>query len=140
MYELAGEEMARNPHAWSTELADVLDRYGGGNRRVAIDRASPDAVHELERHDIDLFNARQLMENARSVKSPDEIVSIKAAIVTCENAMRVMQEALEPGISEQELGRSFMQRTSSGEGSGSRLACSTPVLEPTRGFRKPVHG
>ena len=103
MYELAGEEMERNLQAWSAELADVVDRYGGGNRRVAIDRASPDAVHALEHHDIELFNAGQLMENARSVKSPQEILSMKAAIVTCENAMRVMQEALEPGMSEQEL-------------------------------------
>ncbi len=48
MYELSGVEMDRNLRRWSVELASVVAENGGGSRRVAIDRASPDTIHALE--------------------------------------------------------------------------------------------
>ncbi len=43
------------------------------------------------------------MELARAIKSADEIEAMRCALATCEAAMRVMQEHVRPGISEQEL-------------------------------------
>ena len=103
MFELAGDQMSRNLGVWSAEIANLVDTHGGGNRRIAIDRASPDAMHALESHDLELFNGGEVMEIARSIKSVEEIQTMRAAIVTCQNAIRVMHESMEPGMSEQAL-------------------------------------
>lgn len=103
MYELAGDERPRNLAVWSAEIAELVDRHGGGNRRIAIDRASPDAMQALEARDLELFNGGEVMEIARSIKSPEEIQTMRAAVVTCENSMRIMQDVMQPGMSEQEL-------------------------------------
>lgn len=103
MHELAGDERPRNLAQWSGELAELVARHGGGNRRIAIDRASPDAIHALEARGLELFNGGEVMEIARSIKSADEIQAMRAAIVTCENTMRIMHESMQPGMSEQEL-------------------------------------
>ena len=103
MHELAGDERPRNLAQWSSELAAHVAEHGSGNRRVAIDRASPDAIHALESHHIELFNGGEVMEIARSIKSADEIQAMRAAMVTSDNVLRILQESMRPGMSEQEL-------------------------------------
>jgi len=103
MYELSGIEMDRNLRRWSAELAALVAEHGGGNRRVAIDRASPDAIHALEGRGLELRNGGEVMEVARSVKSAGEIALMRAAIAVTDRSLDAMRSALEPGITELEL-------------------------------------
>ena len=103
MYELSGIEMDRNLRRWSAELAALVAEHGGGNRRIAIDRASPDAIHALENHGLELRNGGEVMEVARSIKSPEEITLMRAAIVGTDHSLDAMRKALDPGITELEL-------------------------------------
>ncbi len=103
MYQFAGEETDRNVRRWSDEMADMVDRYGNGNRRLAIDRANPLAVLALDRLGVEVGNGEEVMEHARAVKSTDEIVAMRCAIHACETAMDKMYEALEPGMTENQV-------------------------------------
>ncbi|HSF84369.1 MAG TPA: Xaa-Pro peptidase family protein [Acidimicrobiia bacterium] len=103
MYQFAGAETERNLARWAAEIADIVDTYGGGNRRLAIDRANPVAILALDRLGIDVRNGEEVMELARAVKSADEIVAMRCAIHACETAMDKMYEALAPGMTENEV-------------------------------------
>ena len=81
----------------------MIDRYGGGNRRLAIDRANPLAILAMERRGIDVMNGEEVMENARGIKSADEIQAMRCAIHSCEIAMEAMYRAMEPGMTENEV-------------------------------------
>ncbi|KAG1650293.1 Dimethlysulfonioproprionate lyase DddP [Nymphon striatum] len=45
----------------------------------------------------------ELMEKARSIKSPDEILAMKCAVHACEKAVEEMHEITKPGLSENEI-------------------------------------
>ena len=103
MYQFAGMETDRNVARWSAELADLVEQYGNGNKRLALDRANPVAIQALDRVGIDVRNGEELMELARSAKSTDELQAMRCAIAACQNAMDRMYAAMEPGMTENEV-------------------------------------
>jgi Xaa-Pro aminopeptidase len=72
------------------------------------------------------------MELARAIKSADEIKAMRCALATCESAMRVMQEHLRPGITEQALWAHLHAENVSrgGEWIETRLLASGPRTNP----------
>jgi len=102
-YYLAGEHARDRATRWAAEIADVLRGCGGGSRRLAIDRINPEGVDALMRHGIHIASGEEVMEHARTVKSPDELQAMRRAIAACEAAMGIMESALRPGMSENDL-------------------------------------
>jgi Xaa-Pro aminopeptidase len=72
------------------------------------------------------------MESARLIKSPDEILAMRRAIVACEAAMGKMEQALKPGISENELWAELHRGNIArgGEWIETRLLSSGPRTNP----------
>ena len=66
------EEMARR---WAAEIADLVSQHGGGNRRIGVDRINPEGVVALGRHGLSVVNAEGVLELARAIKSPGEVVA-----------------------------------------------------------------
>ena len=132
MYELSGIEMERFLRRWSSELADVVAEHGSGNRRVAIDRAGPDAIHALDQHGLELRNGGEVMEVARSVKSPEEVTLMRAALVATERSLDTMRTSLEPGMTEVELWAILHSENirRGGEWIENRFLCSGPRTNP----------
>ncbi len=64
---------------WADEVADVVRAYGGGNSRLAVDRINPERVAALSALDIEVVPG-ELMEHARTIKSPDELSAVCRAI------------------------------------------------------------
>lgn len=117
---------------WAAELADLVARYGGGNRRLAIDRCNPEGTWALQRQGIDVRNGEEVMELARAIKCDEEIKAMRCAIAAGEDAIRVMQNKLEPGITEQRLW-SYLHAENiarGGEWLESRLLSSGPRTNP----------
>ncbi len=132
MYELSGIEIEHRLRRWAAELAALVGEHGSGNRRVAIDRASPDAIHALDRRGLQLRNGGEVMEVARSVKSPDEVTLMRAALVAAERSLEAMRAALEPGMTELDLWAILHSENirRGGEWIENRFLCSGPRTNP----------
>jgi Xaa-Pro aminopeptidase len=96
----AGARLQEFAARWAAEIADLLLQHGGGNRRLALDHTHHYAVAALERHGVEIFDAQQLLEQARLLKSAEELQCMRAAIGVCQQAMQRMHEEAEPGMTE----------------------------------------
>ncbi len=99
----AGWRQEEKVKAWAAEMADLVAQYGGGNRRLAIDKCDPPGLFALEDLGITWADGQEVMEEARLIKSDLEIQAMTHAIAVAEIGMAAMREALRPGISENEL-------------------------------------
>lgn len=102
-YFESGPRSAELSQKWADELADLVKAFGGGNHRIALDKCRREGVAALERHGITIHDGEEIMELARAIKCHDEIKAMRRAIAACEAAMREMEEALVPGITEWDL-------------------------------------
>jgi Xaa-Pro aminopeptidase len=102
-YYEAGEHGPERARRWAAEIADLLAGCGGGNRRLAVDRINPDGVTALGELGISVHSGEEVMEHARAVKCPDELKAMRRAIAACEASMGVMERALKPGMTENDL-------------------------------------
>ncbi len=99
----AGPRSQEKSKVWAAELAELVRAHGGGNMRVAMDHCDPFGVAALGEHGVTIHDGQEVLEHARAVKSDDEIALMSVAIGVCEVGMARMREALEPGMSENEL-------------------------------------
>ncbi|MBX3577005.1 MAG: aminopeptidase P family protein [Rhizobiaceae bacterium] len=132
MYLYGGELTEARVRRWAAGIADLVMAHGGGNTRLAVDHLNPEGVSELARLGISVHNGEAVMEHARLIKSPDEILAMHRSIVACEAAMGEMQEALQPGISENELWAELHRGNIArgGEWIETRLLSSGPRTNP----------
>jgi Xaa-Pro aminopeptidase len=102
-YFAAGNRIAERLNAWADEIADVVNKHGGGNRRLAVDKMEPLGVDALRRRGLTIVEGQELTERARSIKSPEELELIRWTIRVCEAGMARMYECSLPGRSENEI-------------------------------------
>jgi Xaa-Pro aminopeptidase len=102
-YYEAGQHSWERARLWAAEIADLIDRHGGGNRRLAVDKINPHGVEALAELGVSVSSGEEVMEHARTVKCPDELKAMRRAVGACEAAMRVMEAALRPGMTENDL-------------------------------------
>ena len=102
-YFLAGDRTPEKTAIWAKEIADIVARHGGGNRRLAVDRCEPWGASLLERAGLALLDAQPLMESARLVKSPEEIKCLRLAMDVCDIAIDRIRASVAPGITENQL-------------------------------------
>ncbi len=99
----AGPKLAERARTWAAELADLVARHGGGNRRLAADHCDPAGAAALGDLGVELHDGQEVMEQARAIKSAEELACMREAIAVCETGMARMREALEPGLTENAL-------------------------------------
>jgi Xaa-Pro dipeptidase len=128
----SGPRVAEHAKSWAAEIADLVQAHGGGNRRLAVDRADREGIAALEALGLSLHAGQEVMELARAIKSPDEIRAMRCALAACETAMRVMQSHLRPGLTEQGLWAHLHAETirRGGEWIETRLLSSGPRTNP----------
>jgi Xaa-Pro dipeptidase len=117
---------------WAAEIADLVAQHGGGNKRVAIDRCGPLGAPALARHGISIHDGFEVMEVAREIKSPGEIMLMRHAIDVCEQGLEAMRQALRPGITENALWAKLHEKNIAlgGEWIETRLLSSGPRTNP----------
>ncbi len=132
MYLYGGERADARVRRWAAGIADLVKAHGGGNGRLAVDHLDPEGVAELARLGISVHGGEAVMEQARLIKSPDEVLAMRRAIVACEAAMGEMRTALRPGISENELWAELHRGNivRGGEWIETRLLASGPRTNP----------
>ncbi len=132
IYFLAGPRTEEKAHLWADEIESLLRQYGGNNRRLAVDRCDPLGTLRLLQHGVQLFDVQEAAEQARMVKSPEEIACMQSAMEVADLAITRMREALRPGITENQLW-SLLHETNiahGGEWIECRLLSSGPRTNP----------
>ncbi len=103
-YFNSGARVAEHAGRWAAEIAELVRAHGGGNRRLAVDKADRAGIAALEAEQgLRLHDGQEVMEQARALKSADEIKAMRCTLAACEAAIAVMRAELRPGITEQEL-------------------------------------
>ncbi len=102
-YFIAGPRLEEKAGIWAEEVAGLVERHGGGNRRLAVDRCNPAGATRLLSRGIALFDGQEVAEQARMVKLPEEVACLRHAMAVCDLAVDRMRAALEPGITENQL-------------------------------------
>lgn len=132
IYFLAGPRCAEKAALWASEIADMVKRHGGGNARLAIDRCEPLGAFRLAELGVGIGDGQEVMEQARLIKSPEEIAAIRLSMDVCDIAISRMREALQPGITENQLWSILNEVNTAhdGEWIECRLLASGPRTNP----------
>ena len=86
----------------------------------------------LNNYNYNLFNAQKILETARSIKSEDELLCMKASLETAEKGITLMHKKLEAGMTEEELWSYFYKTNieNGGEWIETRLLTSGSRTNP----------
>jgi Xaa-Pro dipeptidase len=87
---------------WINEIKDLSKNYFK-SKKIAIDVLNGPAVAALNKEGIEVVDAKLILEQARVIKSPDELICMKAAIEVAEKGVSKMRSDLKPGMTEDEL-------------------------------------
>ncbi len=108
----AGLDLTDQGRHLAQEIQSFLEETGLSSSypKIACDRLNPSAAAALMQAGFELVDAETLVEQARIIKSPDEIELMRYSIAVAEEGMRAMETALVPGMTENEL-LSYLHRT-----------------------------
>ncbi len=129
----AGDEIAARERSWAAEMADLItELVGDRNVTVGIERMNAGVALALADQGLRLTDAQQPIERARAIKSPGEIACIRASLAMAERAVAAMEEAIRPGLTENELWSILHQRViaENGDYCETRLLNSGPRTNP----------
>ena len=99
---LAYFDTAHDPDAWDRWAWEVRQSMRGGTR-LAVDAIGHREADSLRRRGVEIFDGFEVCEQARLIKSSDEIRAMRCAIATAEVGIAEMCRHLQPGVTEQEL-------------------------------------
>ena len=102
-YFETGDRTAAAAHEFVAVILDLMARFGGKNKRLAVDRIEHVGYAALRANDVDVLEGQVLTEHARSVKNANELNAMRCAIHACERAVDEMRDAMRPGVSENEM-------------------------------------
>jgi Xaa-Pro aminopeptidase len=102
-----GERSPVTAAAFAAEIADVLRQLGLDGEPLGVDRLDTYGFLALQQAGMTLAPAQLAMEEARSIKSVDEITLIRRSVAVCDAAVTHMHEVLRPGMTENEAWATF---------------------------------
>ena len=116
----------------SQEIRDLIAEHGGGNMRLGVDKVMLHGLRALEAQGFEVFPGEELTEHARAIKGPDEIKAMRCASHACEASVKEMQDAVQVGMSEDEIWAELHRANIArgGEWIETRLLASGPRTNP----------
>lgn len=102
-YFETGNKTTEHAAHFASEIRSVLAQHAGVNTRLAVDKIEIAGLRELDRLNIEIFDGQEVMELARAVKNEDEINAMRCSIASTEIAMKSMQDATIPGVTENDI-------------------------------------
>ena len=97
-----GDQSEAQLKKWINEVKDLSNSYFK-SKKIAIDVLNGPAVTALDKEGIKVFDAKLILEQARVIKSSEEIKCMRSAIDVAEMGIVKMREQLKPGMTENEL-------------------------------------
>jgi len=97
-----GDQAGAQLEKWINEVKDLTNSHSK-SKKLAIDVINGPAVTTLNKVGIEIVDAKLILEQARVIKSPEELKCMKAAIEVAEIGINKMREKLKAGMTENEL-------------------------------------
>jgi len=97
-----GDQAGIQLEKWINEVKDLSNSYFK-TKKLAIDVINGPAITALNKSGIEVVDAKSIIEQARVIKSPEELKCMKAAIDVAEIAVNKMRNELKAGMTEDEL-------------------------------------
>ena len=97
-----GDQAEDQLEKWINEVKDLVNSYCK-SKKLAIDVLNGPAVTALNKAGIEVVDAKLIVEQARVIKSPEELKCMKAALDVAEIGINKMREELKAGMTEDEL-------------------------------------
>ncbi len=97
-----GDQASLQLEKWVNEVKDLSNSYFK-NKKIAIDVINGPAVTALNKEGIKVVDAKLILEQARVIKSTEELKCMKAAIDVAEIGVTKMRNELKAGMTEDEL-------------------------------------
>ena len=131
-YFTAGPHAETRARQFGDQIADLMAKHGGGNKRLAVDRLSHLGTDAIRAQGIEIFDGLEVAELARAIKSEEELTLMRRAVEVCEAGVAAMRDALEPGITENALWAKLHEANIrlGGEWIETRLLSSGPRTNP----------
>ncbi len=131
-YFMSGPRTQEKADLWARDIIDLMRMHGGPGQRLAVDRCDPWGAVHLTDAGIRLFDAQEVLEQARVVKTAEEIQCLQLSMDVCDVAVDRMRRALHPGLTENQLWAILHETNIShdGEWIECRLLSSGPRTNP----------
>jgi len=97
-----GDQASLQLEKWVNEIKDLSNSYFK-SKKIAIDVINGPAVTALNKEGIKVVDAKLILEQARVIKSTEELKCMKAAIDVAEIGVTKMRNQLKAGMTEDEL-------------------------------------
>ena len=97
-----GDQAEAQLKKWVDEIKDLSSAYFK-SKKIAIDVLNGPAVSALNKEGIEVVDAKLILEQARVIKSAEEIKCMRSAIDVAELGIKKMREDLKAGMTENEL-------------------------------------
>ena len=98
-----GPDLADGARTLADDVVNYLSEIGTDNRRVAVEYVNPSLTQALMQRGLEVMDGVRISEQARVIKSEDEIACMKWAIAVAELGIAKVWEALKPGVTELQL-------------------------------------
>jgi len=117
---------------WASQIKEVLEEKGLAGARIGIDVLDYNGYVSLQALGLELTDADRAMSMARIIKLPDEVELMRRSCAVVETALAEVEQALRPGIAENELLATFWHRilAQGGEHCFTRLLVSGHKTNP----------
>jgi Xaa-Pro aminopeptidase len=127
-----GDKIDVAADVFSKEVRDLINEHGGGNNRLGLDKGMLHGIRALEAQGFQIMDGEECTEKSRSIKGPDEILAMRCASHACEAAVKEMEDAVQVGMSEDEIWAELHRANISrgGEWIETRLLTTGPRTNP----------
>ena len=98
-----GDQANEQLNKWVKEIKDLTNSYSKDSNKLAIDVINGPAVAALNKAGLEIVDAKSILEQARVIKSSEELKCTKAAIKVAEIGISKMRKELKAGMTEDEL-------------------------------------
>jgi Xaa-Pro aminopeptidase len=99
----AGPDIVVREKVWAKEMNDLISELVGAGATVGLERLNAGTAIALKECGLNIVDAQQPVEMARSVKSSEEMKCINASLRATENGVAKLRDAIRPGMTENEL-------------------------------------
>ena len=98
-----GDQLAHYAERFADDLLAFMEQTNSQHNRVALEYTNPSITQAVAKRGCEVIDGVLISENARAIKSIDEIECIKWAVKVAEHGADKIKHALQPGVTELQL-------------------------------------